>query len=309
MKTSFSAFFKSAMGRESEPYPYQTRLALQPWPDIITTPTGMGKTAAVILAWLFKRLENRANAPRRLVYCLPMRVLVEQTARNAEGWVDALVKSGVIPRGRAPSVNVLMGGEIDMAWDRFPERDAILVGTQDQLLSRALNRGYGMSRYRWPVHYALLNNDCLWVMDEVQLMGSGLATTTQLQAFRSILGCAAPVRSIWMSATLERRRLNTIDFADQFRGLVKLELSPDDIRRPEVFKRISAEKPLVKSNAPADKPNRIAEQILAAHRKGTRTLVVVNTVKRAVDVYKALVRKKSGVALTLIHSRFRPPDR
>ncbi|MCP4694173.1 MAG: CRISPR-associated helicase Cas3', partial [Desulfobacterales bacterium] len=89
----------------------------------------------------------------------------------------------------------------------------------------------------------------------------------------------------------------------------KLELSPDDIRRPEVFKRISAEKPLVKSNAPADKPNRIAEQILAAHRKGTRTLVVVNTVKRAVNVYKALVRKKSGVALTLIHSRFRPPDR
>ncbi|MCP4687564.1 MAG: hypothetical protein GY859_05900, partial [Desulfobacterales bacterium] len=49
---------------------------------------------------------------------------------------------------------------------------------------------------------ALLNNDCLWVMDEVQLMGSGLATTTQLQAFRSILGCAVSVRSIWMSATL-----------------------------------------------------------------------------------------------------------
>ena len=41
------------------------------------------------------------------------------------------------------------------------------------LLSRALNRGYGMSRYRWPMHFGLLNNDCLWVMDEVQLMGRG----------------------------------------------------------------------------------------------------------------------------------------
>ena len=29
------------------------------------------------------------------------------------------------------------------------------------------------------MHFALLNNDCLWVMDEVQLMGNGLATTAQ----------------------------------------------------------------------------------------------------------------------------------
>jgi hypothetical protein len=52
------------------------------------------------------------------------------------------------------------------------------------LLSRALNRGYGMSRYRWPMHFGLLNNDCLWVFDEIQLMGSGLATPAQLEAFR-----------------------------------------------------------------------------------------------------------------------------
>ena len=35
----------------------------------------------------------------------------------------------------------------------------ILIGTQDMLLSRALMRGYGMSRYQWPVHFALLHND------------------------------------------------------------------------------------------------------------------------------------------------------
>src|SRR5438093_13701498 len=28
-----------------------------------------------------------------------------------------------------------------------------------------------MSRYRWPMHFGSLNNDCLWVMDETQLMG------------------------------------------------------------------------------------------------------------------------------------------
>jgi len=45
-----------------------------------------------------------------------------------------------------------------------------------------------MSRYRWPVQYGLLNSDCLWVMDEVQLMGPGLPTTLQLQALRRQLG-------------------------------------------------------------------------------------------------------------------------
>jgi hypothetical protein len=44
---------------------------------------GLGKTAAAILAWLWRRREPppevRAQTPRRLVYCLPTRILVEQT--------------------------------------------------------------------------------------------------------------------------------------------------------------------------------------------------------------------------------------
>ena len=87
-----------------------------------------------------------------------------------------------------PDLNVevftLMGGEVEEGWELYPEKPAILVSTQDMLLSRALNHGYGMSRYKWPTHFGLLNNDCLWVCDEVQLMRSGLATTTQMQAFR-----------------------------------------------------------------------------------------------------------------------------
>src|SRR5208282_199110 len=73
---------------------------------------------------------------------------------------------------------VLMGGEelepAKREWDLYPERPCILIGTQDMLLSRALNRGYGMSRYRWPMHFGLLNNDAVWVLDETQLMGVGV---------------------------------------------------------------------------------------------------------------------------------------
>ncbi|MDZ4800391.1 MAG: DEAD/DEAH box helicase, partial [Bryobacteraceae bacterium] len=70
----------------------------KPWPELLDVPTGMGKTAAVALAWLWKRGWREggreagpdAGTPRRLVYCLPMRVLVEQTERNACRWLENL---------------------------------------------------------------------------------------------------------------------------------------------------------------------------------------------------------------------------
>ncbi|MFH0959244.1 MAG: DEAD/DEAH box helicase, partial [Pseudomonadota bacterium] len=309
MNASFETFFSYATGSKFAPYPYQLTLANQSWPDIVNIQTGMGKTAGIVLAWLFKRLRKNPETPRRLVYCLPMRVLVEQTAFNAREWIKNLVNDGFVPDDWLQSVYVLMGGEIDEDWDRFPERDAILIGTQDQLLSRALNRGYAMSRFRWPVQFGLLNNDCLWVMDEIQLMGSGLATTTQLEAFRHGFGTAQSVRSIWMSATLQRSWLSTIDFDPLSGNLDELELTDDDKNTPCVNRLFQARKPLEKADCPFEHPKKIAEMVLDAHQKGTRTLVVVNTVRRAMDIYGALKKEKPGSLLTLLHSRFRPPER
>ena len=216
---TFDEFFRKAVG--NDPFPFQRRLATDPeLPQLIDVPTGAGKTAAVILAWLWRRRyaspDISKQTPRRLVYCLPMRVLVEQTRDNAKKWLENLGMLAENPGNEAPvtdfasdndkgdkkriAVTVLMGGEDKDEWDLYPERDAMIIGTQDMLLSRALNRGYGMSRYRWPVHFGLLNNDCLWVMDEVQLMGNGLATTTQLHGFRDAFGTLLSVQSIWMSA-------------------------------------------------------------------------------------------------------------
>ncbi len=122
-----------------------------------------------------------------------------------------------------------MGGDVTDEWEREPERECILIGTQDMLLSRALNRGYAMSRFRWPLHFGLLNNDCLWVFDEVQLMSDGLATTAQLAAFRERFRDVRPCHSIWMSATLDRDWLRQIDFAPRVEQLKLLELSDKDL--------------------------------------------------------------------------------
>ncbi len=120
------------------------------------------------------------------------------------------------------AVTVLMGGECKDEWDLYPERDAIIIGTQDMLLSRALNRGYGMSRYRWPVHFGLLNNDCLWVMDEVQLMGVGVETSAQMQAFCRSFGTINTVQYIWMSATVGDKQLDTVDHPRPSNGWTRL---------------------------------------------------------------------------------------
>lgn len=309
MDINFKRFFRCAMGKKVTPYPYQEALANEPWPEIVKIPTGLGKTAGIVLSWLFKRFQNDSDTPRRLVYCLPMRVLVEQTAQNARLWVKKLADADIISQNSKPSVHVLMGGETDADWDKYPEKDVIIIGTQDQLLSRALNRGYTVSRFRWPAQFGLLNNDCLWVMDEIQLMGTGLATTAQLQAFRDKPGTALPVRSVWMSATLQKEWLDTVDFARLSENLKELELSKTDKRQASVKKRIQARKPLEKADCKAGNPKKIAEMVLNVHQKGTKTLVIVNTVKRAADIYKKIKSKNPEFDLILVHSRFRPDDR
>jgi len=77
---------------DNDPYPYQVRLASEPIQSrAISVPTGAGKTAAAIVAWLWRLKTDTNNTPRRLVYCLPMRVLVEQTRDNAKKWTKAAV--------------------------------------------------------------------------------------------------------------------------------------------------------------------------------------------------------------------------
>ncbi|MHB1768564.1 MAG: type I-G CRISPR-associated helicase/endonuclease Cas3g [Phycisphaerae bacterium] len=222
------------------------------------------------------------------------------------------------------TVSVLMGGEDADDWDIYPERDAVIIGTQDMLLSRALNRGYAASRARWPMQFGLLNNDCLWVFDEIQLMGSGLATSAQLEAFRRLLPTADDdsakaahgCQSVWMSATLNANWLETVDFAPRVGSLKRLSLNEDDIKDRRVEKLRSATKPLANATARIGEMEELAKEVLLAHKPGTRTIVIANTVKRARELFGEIGKQstsgKEAVAqpkLLLLHSRFRPGDR
>jgi CRISPR-associated endonuclease/helicase Cas3 len=307
MTNSFGHFFRTATG--SDPYPYQGRFAeADTLTHLLRAPTGAGKTAAAILGWLW-RLLKRPGTPRRLVYCLPMRVLVEQSRQEAEKWTGELLESGLLEKEVA--VHVLMGGVEAEKWYLYPEEPVILIGTQDMLLSRALNRGYAASRFHWPIEFGLLNNDCLWVFDEPQLMGSGVSTSAQLAGLREALGTFGWCPSVWMSATLEPGWLDTVDFRGKFNG-GPLELDEEDYapRRP-LYKRMTARKTLARLGVTATKDGKdVAASVVKVHEKGTQTLVVLNTVERAKAVYAAIRKDKTAPKdVLLVHSRFRPNER
>jgi hypothetical protein len=95
---SFSELFAKATTSYSnkngfQPRTWQARLANHPKPvdRLIRIPTGEGKTLAAMLTWIFWRITKGDKSwPTRLVWCLPMRTLVEQSKSEAEKLLTAL---------------------------------------------------------------------------------------------------------------------------------------------------------------------------------------------------------------------------
>ncbi|MEI7460274.1 MAG: CRISPR-associated helicase Cas3' [Pirellula sp.] len=299
-----------------QPRGWQSRLAVDDVcrSRLIHIPTGEGKTLGALSSWIFHRIElANTNWPRRLVWCLPMRTLVEQTINEAQELLKRLdLTEGV-------SVYPLMGGSDERRWYDDPVKPAILVGTQDMLLSRALNRGYAMGRAAWPRAYGLLNTDTLWVMDEIQLMGIGLTTSCQIQSFfqteRNSATLNKPRATWWMSATLQPDWLKTpeTEFALIELKEKMLVVEPDE----QTGEQWKAKKPVKRIESDgSDWAEIVADQHYATipnSETGKQTLVVVNTVKAAVDLYAKVTKRFTKVddkpEIRLIHSRFRPAER
>ncbi len=336
----FRSFFEVATGLPKGPHQYQANLAeCRRLPDLLAVPTGCGKTAAAVLSWAWRRRECpdddiRRRTPRRLVYCLPMRSLVEQVHEDIVGWfanLGWLQRPQPLPGPYRPNwptdrvpVFRLMGGDEAEEWEAHPEREAVLVGTQDMLLSRALNRGYAMKPYHWPIAFGLVNVDALWVLDEVQLMGVGRTTSVQLQQFQRSPG-HLPRESLWMSATIGAATpkhaggqrwaqpaphwMQTPEHGD--REVTVLGLGDADRKMlSEVLtgpKRVQCPAP-----APDAASTDLPKRLLHYASGGRFVLVMVNRVVRAQEWFrqvKALAAcDDDGPEILLLHSRFRPRE-
>jgi CRISPR-associated endonuclease/helicase Cas3 len=297
---SFDDFFRNAARAQRGPYGYQERMARYGLPDVLQAPTGTGKTG-IILAWLWRLLSDdyRPSTPRRLVYALPQRSLVEQVSGEVEKWLANLGLTDQV------ALHVVMGGrgESQWQWRQDMDKPAIIVGTVDSLVSKALNRGYGIGRATFPVDFALVTNGAHWVIDEIQLCRESTTTLRQLAAFSQAYATAEPFGLTCMSATVPAGLLETVDNPVASRTVT---IMPEE-RTGELAVRLGAERTIRKLSVTPGDYKAIASAALERHRAGELTLVVLNTVDAAKEVFKH-VRKGTG-KVTLLHSRFRGTER
>ena len=220
-RLDFTDLFREITGHE--PRDYQVRLAErlaqgEP-PSHLSVPTGMGKTLAVLIGWLYAlaqdaeqvgRRHRTRKVPLRLHLVVDRRAVVDDSFEVAltikealaEGAADRSVARQVaevlrsafaIPaEAEVLEVRRLRGGLADADRDltehtRFPSRPAIIVGTLDMTVSRLLFRGYQLSPYRRSIDAALTGMDAFWVLDEAHLSEQALTTLSVLRSEESRL--------------------------------------------------------------------------------------------------------------------------
>jgi CRISPR-associated endonuclease/helicase Cas3 len=300
----FGGFFRKAVVTEAEPdgyepHGYQARIARDGLPAVVEAPAGTGKTG-IILAWLWRRLyADPGGTPRRLVYALPPRSLTEHLATEVARWLANLELADVV----ALHVPTGLSGQSQRQWRLDMHKPAIVIGTADFLVSKALNRGYGLGRASCPIDFALVTNGAHWVIDEMRLCPESAATVRQLAAFANAGDTAEPFGLTCMSAAMPGVRPETA--GSPGRGDV-VGILPAE-RTGELASRLGAERTIRRLAAGPGAYQEIAAAARGRHRPGTLTLVVLNTLEAARAVYRAL---RGGPAeCTLLHSRFRALER
>lgn len=169
--------------QENDPFPWQERLfgmlVSGKIPSALDLPTGLGKTS-VMAIWLIARAlagdEARRRLPRRLVYVVDRRAVVDQATEAAERIRKELSASELdstklgLGKGELP-ISTLRGQHADnRSWLANPTASAIIVGTVDMIGSRLGFSGYGVSRKMRPFHAGFLGADALLVLDEAHLV-------------------------------------------------------------------------------------------------------------------------------------------
>ena len=284
---NYQDFFKEVT--TFSPYPWQE--CFSRWSGksvaVVSAPTGVGKESGAIVPWLY---DHKRGVPSttRLVYTLPTRSLVDQVYRNTQRVVQA--------SGLPIQVYCLKGGLIEHGFEQDLTQPAILIGTQDQLLSRSLNRGFGVSWGQRPLHCAALTNDCRWVLDEIQLTGVGYSTLVELYKHWQALGTFGNVQLCLMSATFDDRPLSGLD-------VERFELNDKDLANPVLSAKVTRTKPVFSYKV--ESVNDIATLVKTQHTPSSLSLVVLNTVDRVREIGNLLAELNPLV----IHSRFLGFDR
>ncbi len=249
------------------------------------------------LAWQARSGPQGVSLPRRLIWVVNRRVVVDQATEEAErlrkrvsdASLAALdpVRQALRTLSAADEligISTLRGQLADnMEWRDEPARPAVVVGTVDMIGSRLLFSGYGAGfKYR-PLHAGFLGQDTLLVHDEAHLE----------PAFQRLI---ETVRSE-QKRRREFRPFHVMALTATSRGAQDAFGLTDADRRPgsEIQRRIEASKWV--AFHPVESEKKVAEKALACALEflssGQAILIFLRTVKEVQDV-AAKLRNQVG---------------
>ncbi len=326
--TDFGAFHAVVHGGK-QPFAWQQRLLEQivrdkAWPRVLDLPTGTGKTTCIDIA-LFALALDATNeveerwCPRRIAMVVDRRVIVDQVAERGRAILLALMTAtdavvvevarrlrSLTRTGEEPlGVFTLRGGmPKDDGWARAPDQPLVIASTVDQVGSRMLMQGYGVSQGMKPVHTGLLANDTLLLLDEVHLSEPFRQTLAQLARLRgrfSRNGVKTRFSHAFLSATPGAEAERTFTLLEQ-------EKMPDSPLGPRLY----ASKPvqLVEAQDRTALETECVEQAKVLLERHRTIAVLVNRVLSATTIARQLGEMLGTAAtVTLLTGRMRPLDR
>ena len=323
----FAGFFRSIHGHT--PFPWQQdlvdRLAeCDEWPDVLDLPTGAGKTAAMDAAvfHLALRADPPGKAALRIVFVVDRRLVVDDSFERSNKLAKALcctpstdvegheVVEEVARRLRrlagedAPPLVVrrLRGGApLEHDWARTPTQPTILCSTVDQVGSRLLFRGYGVSDRMKPVHAGLLGVDSLILLDEAHLSEPFRQT---LAAVRHVGGAGVHMALLSATPGVKAERRIVLSSADLSHHVLE--------KRLKAFKRVALDvvrgTPTAIAETFANVARAMADRLREQGVLPTAVGIVVNRVDLARGVFEVL-RGDGTFDTTLMIGRSRSVDR
>jgi CRISPR-associated endonuclease/helicase Cas3 len=268
---TFERSFQTLTGHP--PFPWQRALydrfldgAVPAFCDI---PTGLGKTS-VVAVWLLARSAG-ARVPRRLVYVVNRRTVVDQTTVEVERIRARLQEAGIT---EPLAISTLRGQMADnRAWSEDPSRPAVISGTVDMIGSRLLFSGYRIGFKTRPLHAGFLGQDALLVHDEAHLEPAFQALIQSIVKEQRRSGDPWPLRIMALTATPPPQLSHPPGENDTLR------LSDKDRASPEVARRIGARKQLsLHLHRDGELVDRIVEQVLTYEGSGAAVIVFLRTV-------------------------------
>jgi len=350
----FRALNQKSSGEPLRPFLWQQRLAEEvcagDWPRTLALPTASGKTACIdiavfALACQATRKPAERTAPRRIFFVVDRRVIVDQAYRRArliakclqsevgaDGKHHEILKRvaknlrrlGGLDRREPPLDPPLLCGQLrggiyrDQTWARTPTQPTILASTVDQIGSRLLFRGYGLSDSLRPIHAGLAGNDALILLDEAHCSNPFRQTLEAVHDYRkgsAEAGLNLPFQFAILSATPTDEE-----------GEASLErtfrLRPDERADERLAPRLRARKPTrlgsvavsgkEKGRRGAFAARLVEEAELMVDRQGLQAVAIfVNRVATAREVEEILRERRPNDRdhVVLMTGRMRSIDR